>query len=64
MPRLAQRKWAVWRRKQRLEATTPDQFEDLLDVCTAFADPVLDKAAQGGTWDPTNDSWTEALTSG
>lgn len=58
MPDLGQRKWAVWRRTQHLEATTPEQFNDLLNVCTAFADPVLDSAAQGRVWNPTNGRWT------
>ena len=36
----AQPKWAAWRRRQRLHET-PEQLQQLLDQCTAFADPCL-----------------------
>ena len=57
MSELAQRKWDVWRRKQRLQATTPEPFSDLLDACTAFADPVLDGIAAGHVWNPITGMW-------
>ena len=53
---LAQRRWAAWRRKQRLEATTPEQFADLLDRCSAFADPVLGGGGDG-VWSPRERAW-------
>lgn len=58
MPALAQRKWSVWRRKQRLEATTPEQFGDLLDACFAFTDAVLEGSAEGRVWNPVTQLWT------
>lgn len=57
MPALAQRKWATWRRKQHLDATTPEHFTDLLGQCVAFTDPVLDRTAQDGTWNRTDRIW-------
>lgn len=50
MAGIVQPKWAAWRRKQRLESTTPILFQDLLDHCFAFADPVLDGRATGLIW--------------
>lgn len=60
MADLAQSKWVTWRRKQRLEATTPEQFQDLLDRCAAFADPVLDGRAVELTWSSELHSWVDA----
>ncbi len=57
MPDFAQRKWAVWRRKQRLEASTPERFSDLLAECAAFADPALDGSVEGLVWDPADGAW-------
>lgn len=56
MPSLAQRKWATWRRNQRLTESTPEQFEELLAECVAFADPVLGGAASA-RWDPETREW-------
>ncbi|MBY0443424.1 MAG: hypothetical protein K2Q25_15015 [Mycobacteriaceae bacterium] len=53
----AQPNWAAWRRKQRLEAVTPVRFQDLLDQCFAFADPVNDGRAAGLTWSPELRVW-------
>lgn len=58
MPTLAQRKWATWRGKQRLDATTPERLEDVLSECVAFADPVLDASAAAQVWNPVARSWT------
>lgn len=33
MPDLARSKWSIWRRTQRLEATTPETFDELLTEC-------------------------------
>jgi hypothetical protein len=60
MADLAQSKWATWRRKQRLEATTPERFQDLLDRCVAFADPVLDGRAIGRAWSSESPAWVDA----
>ncbi|CAO5179200.1 guanylyltransferase TglT toxin [Frankia sp. AiPs1] len=53
----AQPKWRAWRRRQRLEATTPEQFDDLVNTCCALADPVLRGETthhlwRDGTWQP------------
>jgi hypothetical protein len=53
----AQTRWAVWRRKQHLEDSTPEEFQDLLDQCFAFADPVLGGEAAGRRWVPSDHSW-------
>ncbi len=57
MPDLAQRKWEIWRKKQRLEGTTPSSFGDLLNTCFAFADPILSESTTNLTWDPRTGSW-------
>jgi hypothetical protein len=57
MPDLAQRKWEIWRKKQRLEGTTPSSFGDLLNTCLAFADPILSGSATNLTWDSRTGSW-------
>jgi predicted nucleotidyltransferase component of viral defense system len=44
-PEIAQQRWAAWRRKQGLAATTPARFADLVDNVVAFADPLLQRAA-------------------
>lgn len=55
---LAQRKWTLWRRKQRLETSTPERFSDLIAECASFADPVIDGSAEGLTWEPAARTWT------
>lgn len=57
MPDLAQRKWSTWRRKQRIDSA-PEDFSQLLALCTAFADPVLTHTAQHLTWDPDRRAWS------
>lgn len=44
-PEIAQQRWAGWRRKQGLAATTPAIFGDLIEGVIAFADPLLRRAA-------------------
>ncbi len=57
MPTVAQRKWEVWRRKQRLEATTPKSFGELLKTCLAFSEPLLNGDVRSSIWDPGAGSW-------
>lgn len=57
MPALAQRKWEVWRKKQRLVQSTPADFADLLERCIAFADPVLTNGVTHLRWDPMSQDW-------
>lgn len=54
----AQRKWAAWRRKQHLDATTPEHFQNLLDSCSAFADPVLRREVDGFHWSSHDHRWS------
>jgi hypothetical protein len=54
----AQSRWVAWRRKLRLEAITPEQFVDLLDLVMAFADPVIGGTVAGKTWEPSRRTWT------
>lgn len=58
MPEIAQARWATWRRKQRLTETTPVAFAELLDVCVAFADPILTEPTLDGTWNPAERMWS------
>lgn len=46
-PEIGQQRWAGWRRKQGLAATTPAKFGDLVEGVIAFADPLLRRAAPG-----------------
>lgn len=65
MPDLAQRKWEVWRRKQRLEASTPVSFGELLQACFAFTEPVLEGGTVHQDWDSRSQSWRpDALRNG
>lgn len=58
MPGRVQQKWSTWRRKQRLETSTPELFADLLTVCVAFTDPVLASGDRDLVWEPGLQSWT------
>jgi nucleotidyltransferase AbiEii toxin of type IV toxin-antitoxin system len=62
MPDVAQRRWLIWRRKQRLEATTSEHFADLLVSCVQYADPVLDGSSEGLVWDPHGRVWVAPRT--
>ena len=53
----AQTRWWRWRRKLRLEETTPETFDELLAQVVAFADPVLLGEASGHIWNPAYRSW-------
>lgn len=53
----AQPKWQAWRRRQRLEQTTPELFQELLDRCVTFVDPVLTPRSSGLTWSPAVSAW-------
>lgn len=53
----AQTRWWRWRRKLRLEETTPEAFGELLAQVVAFADPVLLGEASGRIWNPAHRSW-------
>ncbi|MDR7384351.1 nucleotidyl transferase AbiEii/AbiGii toxin family protein [Promicromonospora iranensis] len=57
MAAVAQTRWAQWRRKQRLEASTPERFQELLDEIVAFTGPALDGSSENRTWDPETSAW-------
>lgn len=59
MSALAQRKWEAWRRKQRLEQSTPVSFADLLGTCLTFAEPVLVNGVTHLRWNPASQSWEQ-----
>lgn len=61
MSALAQRKWETWRKKQRLEGTTPAGFGELLQTCLVFAEPVLSNIVTQLSWDPLSQSWQSAV---
>ncbi|WP_240630138.1 nucleotidyl transferase AbiEii/AbiGii toxin family protein [Specibacter cremeus] len=57
----AQSKWMTWRRKQRLEMATPERFQELIDRCIVFADPVLGGSADGFVWSCERKAWIPPL---
>lgn len=57
-PRLAQSRWAAWRRRQLLDGMLPEDFAEVLDAVTAFADPCLRADVASGVWDATARRWT------
>lgn len=57
MSDLAQRNWEIWRRKQRLEGSTPVRFGELLDACLVLTEPILSGSASLLTWEPQSRSW-------
>lgn len=59
MPALAQRKWEIWRKKQRLEQSTPVIFADLLATCLAFVEPVLAGSTGRLHWNLSSQAWGE-----
>ncbi|MFC5426242.1 nucleotidyl transferase AbiEii/AbiGii toxin family protein [Brevibacterium otitidis] len=59
MPAFAQRKWEVWRKKQRLEQSTPERFSDLLATCLDFVEPVLAGNADRLHWNFSSQAWEE-----
>lgn len=63
MPTLAQRKWETWRKKQRLEQSTPVSFAELLHACSVFAEPVLTYDVTQLTWDSSSQSWEQDVSS-
>lgn len=60
MPALAQRKWEIWRRKQRLQQSTPERFDDLLKTCVAFAEPAIVDDVSDLRWIPASHAWEAA----
>lgn len=59
MPTLAQRKWARWRKKQRVDELTPEMFGDLLQTCLTFVEPVLSNNVAILHWNPSSQTWKD-----
>ncbi len=57
MAATAQQRWTAWRRKQHLEGSTPEEFQELLNSCISFVDPVLTNRALRLKWDPESRAW-------
>ncbi|GAB4084047.1 hypothetical protein GCM10028784_06770 [Myceligenerans cantabricum] len=57
MADVAQTRWAPWRRKQRLEASTPERFQEMLNEIVAFTGTALDGSSEGRAWDPEAGEW-------
>jgi hypothetical protein len=56
--RLAQSRWVAWRRRQLLDELLPEDFAEVLDAVTVFADPCLRADVDPGVWDATAQRWT------
>jgi hypothetical protein len=61
---LAQRKWAAWVRKQRLDDRLPHSFEQTLSRVAEFADPALTGDAAGRAWEPCARQWQPSKADG
>jgi len=53
----AQRRWAVWLRKQHLTDQVPNEFDVILSAIGEFADPALLGKATGLTWNAAHLVW-------
>jgi NAD(P)H-flavin reductase len=54
---LAQQRWAVWRRRHRLDDRLPEDFDELLQRVFALADPAVTGLSGGQTWIATASAW-------
>lgn len=54
---LAQSRWAAWLRRQHLADRVPDDFAEVVDLVTRFADPVLSGQATNLLWQPAQRAW-------
>jgi hypothetical protein len=55
-PAMAQTKWQLWRRKQRLDHL-PERFADLLQDLYAFADPAIADHVTNMKWVSAARAW-------
>lgn len=56
-PAVAQTRWAAWRRRQLLDDRLPEDFSEVLDLVTRFADPAISGEAIGLVWQPADLTW-------
>jgi hypothetical protein len=56
----SQVKWSDWRRKQKLDAVLPEQFQEILDAVWDFSDPMLESGTAGQVWDAPARQWVLA----
>lgn len=54
---VGQQRWAAWRRKQQVQARTPEAFADVVSAFIRFADPAISGEARSRRWDPRSRSW-------
>lgn len=57
---VAQDRWGAWRRKYQLEDALPEQFQEVIDAVSSFADPAIVGDVTGKSWDPAEWAWQEA----
>ncbi len=55
---IGQQRWAVWRRRQRLDDRLPEGFGEVVGAVIDFADPAVAGATEGRSWDPTRGVWS------
>lgn len=56
--RLAQSRWAAWRRKYGLEDRLPESFASVLEAILEFSDAAITGAVGGHDWDPIHRRWS------
>lgn len=56
---VAQRRWAAWCRKQRLDDRLPDRFSEILAFVMDFGDPAITGEASGYTWRHAVNRWQQ-----
>lgn len=56
----SQAKWSDWRRKQKLDAVLPEQFQEILDAVWDFSDPLLESGTASQVWDAPIRRWVPA----
>jgi hypothetical protein len=59
LPGLARSAWRTWRRREQTADVVPDDFADVLEAVTRFADPILTGEVAEGAWLPAERVWRE-----
>lgn len=54
---IAQQRWLMWVKKQRIGSNVPTQFSVVLDLAIRFADPVIADGPSTRKWDSTSQCW-------